>query len=103
MAEILKPVELIAYQEGTIVSRIIAKDQGGTVTLFAFADGQEVSTHTAPFQALVFLLEGRAEVSLGQEKLQLAAGDSLLMPPGLPHALRALGPFKMMLTMLKSS
>jgi len=102
MAEVYKMAEQIDYQDGTIVSKVVAKDQGGTVTLFAFAPGQEVSTHTAPFQALVYLIEGEAEITLAERKLKISAGETLLMPAGLAHALRALTPFKMLLIMLKS-
>lgn len=92
---------LITPSEGAIVSRTLVKGRGGTITLFAFDEGQEVSEHTAPFDALVQVLEGRAEVTISGEPREVAAGQVLLMPANAPHALKALAPYKMLLTMLK--
>ena len=93
---------LIEYQEGAIVSREILKQKTGGVTLFAFDKGQGLSEHTAPFDALVFVLEGEAEVSVAGKRHRVQAGELILMPAGQPHALKANQRFKMMLTMLRA-
>lgn len=91
-----------AYQAGSVVSREIMKRPTGSVTLFAFDTGQGLSEHTAPFDALVYVLEGRVEILLSGKPIELGAGEMLLMPAGEPHALKALTPFKMILTMIRS-
>jgi quercetin dioxygenase-like cupin family protein len=93
---------LVAYQEGAVVSKEIIKKPTGTVTLFAFDKGQGLSEHTAPFDALVHILDGEAEIILGGEPHRLKAGDMIVMPGGKPHALKALERFKMMLVMVRS-
>ena len=90
------------YQEGAIVSRAILKKATGSVTLFAFDGGQGLSEHTAPFDALVHVLEGRAEVRIGGEATVLGAGEAILMPAGVPHAVSAPERFKMLLTMIRA-
>lgn len=92
---------LVKYQAGTIVSRTLIQKRTGTVTLFAFAAGQELSEHTAPFDALVHILDGRAEVSIEGKPLRLEAGQMTLLPAGKPHAVRAVERFKMMLVMVR--
>lgn len=92
--------EMISYQEGSVVSRQITKTEAGNVTLFAFDDGQELSEHTAPFDALVHVLEGAAEVRIGGQPHVLGAGEVIIMPAGEPHAVKALRRFKMLLTMI---
>ena len=92
---------LLAYQEGAIVSRILSKTPSGSVTLFAFDAEQVLSEHTTPFDALVHVLDGKAEITIGGTPHRLAAGELILMPAGIPHALRAPTPFKMVLTMLR--
>jgi quercetin dioxygenase-like cupin family protein len=94
--------ELVNYQEGAVVSREILKKPTGNVTLFAFDDGQGLSEHTAPFDALVQVLEGEAEITIAGQPRRLGGGEMILMPAGQPHALRALKPFKMILTMIRS-
>ncbi len=101
-AEVVHLLELAAYQEGAVVSRQITKADAGNVTLFAFDAGQELSEHTAPFDALVHVLEGQAEVRIGGHPSTLQAGDAIVMPAGIPHALRALQRFKMLLTMIRA-
>ncbi len=99
-----KPTRLereLAYQPGAIVSRTIAKAKGGSVTLFAFDAGQELSEHTAPFDAFVQVLDGSVELTIGGEKVVARAGETTRMPAGVPHAVRALAPFKMILTMVR--
>jgi quercetin dioxygenase-like cupin family protein len=91
----------LAYQSGAIVSRTIAKTKGGTVTLFAFDAGQDLSEHTAPFDALVQVLDGSVELTIGGEKVVASAGEAVVMPARVPHALRALSPFKMILTLVR--
>jgi quercetin dioxygenase-like cupin family protein len=94
--------EVIAYQEGAVVSRTLLDKATGTVTLFAFAAGQGLSEHTAPFDALVQVLDGAAEVTISGRANQLQAGDFIIMPAHEPHALRAVTPFKMLLIMIRS-
>ncbi len=101
-ASVLKLGALIAYSDGGIVSRQVIKGDGGNITLFSFAKGQELSEHTAPFDALVQILEGRAEITIAGNPLALGPGDSVIMPAGVPHALKARENFKMLLTMLRA-
>ncbi len=93
---------LVNYQEGSVVSREIIKRETGTVTLFAFAAGQGLSEHTAPFDALVCILEGEAEIRISGQPHRLKGGDAIVMPGGKPHALKALENFKMLLVMVRS-
>ena len=96
-----EPAALAAYQDGAIVSRSLLKRGGGTVTVFAFDRGQELSEHTAPFDALVHVLEGTLELTVYGEPHTLIAGQALLMPAGAPHALRAIERFKMVLILIR--
>lgn len=98
---ILKFLDAIEYQQGTIVSKVLMKASGGTVTLFAFAADQALSEHTAPFDALVQCLEGEAVVTLAGVTHPLTAGEFIIMPANIPHAVTAGSEFKMLLTMLK--
>ncbi len=100
-AQVIKPAELAEYQEGSIVSRIVLKQEKGNVTFFAFDKGQELSEHTAPFDALVQVLEGRAEIVIAGQSHQLVAGKMIVMPANRPHALKAPERFKMLLTMIR--
>jgi quercetin dioxygenase-like cupin family protein len=100
-SEILKMAELIAYQTGAVVSRQITKTEAGNVTLFAFDKEQGLSEHTAPYDALVHILEGEAEVTLSGQPFQLKGGDAIIMPADEPHALKATQKFKMLLTMIR--
>lgn len=93
---------MVGYQEGAVVSRTLVDKKSGTVTLFAFAQGQGLSEHTAPFDALVQLLEGEAEITVSGTPFRLGPGEVIVMPANEPHALRAIRPFKMMLTMIRS-
>lgn len=92
----------IKYQTGTVVSRTIVNKLTGTVTLFAFDKGQGLSEHTAPFDAMVYLLDGLAEIKIAGKKHKLAKGEMVIMPAGKPHALKAVEKFKMLLIMIKS-
>jgi quercetin dioxygenase-like cupin family protein len=102
MARVLRTAELVGYQDGAVVSRTLINQKTGTVTLFAFAAGQELSEHTAPYDALVQVLDGETEISIGGQPFHLTAGDAIIMPANDPHAVKALTPFKMMLTMIRS-
>src|SRR4030043_1420775 len=98
----IKLIDLADYQEGSIVSRTIVDKKTGTVTFFAFDEGQGLSEHTAPFDALVYLLDGEAEVIISGKPLHLKGGEMVIMPANDPHALRAITRFKMILTMVRS-
>ena len=93
--------KLVEYQSGSIVSRILLKNSGGSVTVFAFDDGQELSEHTAPFDALVSVIEGEVEIRISGILHVLGAGQMIRLPANDPHAVRARTQFKMVLTMLK--
>ncbi len=101
-SQVLNPIEMINYQPGSVVSRQIIKTQAGNVTLFAFDKGEGLSEHTAPFDALAYLLDGKAEIMISGQPFNLKAGEMILMPAKKPHALKALEAFKMMLVMIKS-
>jgi quercetin dioxygenase-like cupin family protein len=92
----------VAYAAGSIVSRTLAKAPGGSLTLFAFDAGQELSEHTAPFDAFVQVLDGGVELTIGGEKVAARAGETVLMPAGVPHAVRATERFKMLLSMVRA-
>src|SRR4026209_1229722 len=98
---VLRLTTLAQYQTGAVVSRQIPKADAGNVTLFAFDAGQELSEHTAPFDALVHVLEGEAEVRIGGNPSRLQPGDAIVIPAGVPHAVRAVQQFKMLLTMIR--
>jgi quercetin dioxygenase-like cupin family protein len=93
--------DLVAYNEGSVVSRQITKAEAGNVTLFAFDKDQELSEHTAPFDALVHVLDGEAEIKISGVPFHLKSGDAIIMPADEPHAVRALTQFKMLLTMIR--
>lgn len=92
---------IAAYQPGSIVSREIIKKTTGTVTVFAFDAGQGLSEHTAPFDALVYIMDGEAEIKISGKVYRLKAGEFIIMPAQEPHALHAVKAFKMMLVMIK--
>lgn len=94
--------ELVTYQDGSVVSKTLIDKKTGTVTLFAFAQGQGLSEHTAPFDAMVCVLDGTADVTIAGEDLRVGSGEMIIMPANVPHALHARVPFKMMLTMIRS-
>jgi quercetin dioxygenase-like cupin family protein len=99
--EIFNLKGLVEYGEGAVVSRTIQDKGIGTVTVFAFDEGQGLSEHSAPFDALVQVLDGKVEITLGGEPHELKAGEAIIMPANIPHALRAITKFKMLLTMIK--
>lgn len=94
--------DLVPYQEGAVVSRTVIKRPTGTVTLFAFDQGEGLSEHTAPYDALVQVFDGEAEVRIDGVPWRVAAGEMIVMPAGHPHALKAVTHFKMMLVMVRS-
>lgn len=101
-SQILHLAEMVNYQEGSVVSRQITKAEAGNVTLFAFDKDQGLSEHTAPFDALVHVIEGEAEVTISGTPYQLKTGDAIIMPASEPHALKAVQKFKMLLTMIRA-
>jgi quercetin dioxygenase-like cupin family protein len=101
-AKVLKLIDLIGYQEGAVVSRTIIDKKTGTLTLFAFDAGQGLSEHTAPFDALVYVLDGEVEVTISGKAFHLKEGEMIIMPASEPHALKAVKRFKMLLAMIRS-
>jgi quercetin dioxygenase-like cupin family protein len=95
-------VEMVAYQDMSVVSKALIQKKTGTVTLFAFDQGQGLSEHTAPFDAMVLVLDGEAEIIISGRPHRLSQGEMIVMPAHEPRALRAVKRFKMMLTMIKS-
>ena len=102
-AKVLKLVDLVSYQEGAVVSRTIVDEKAGTVTLFAFAEGEGLSEHTAPYDALVHIVDGEVEITITGRAFRLKEGEIIIMPANSPHALKAIREFKMILTMIKAS
>jgi quercetin dioxygenase-like cupin family protein len=101
-AKALKLTSLINYQPGAVVSRTIIDKKVGTVTLFSFDKGQGLSEHTAPYDALVYLLDGEAEIVLSGNSNQVKSGDMIIMPANQPHALKAIKKFMMLLIMIRA-
>jgi quercetin dioxygenase-like cupin family protein len=100
--QVIRLADLADYREGAVVSQTIVDKKAGTVTFFAFAEGRGLSEHTVAFDALVYLVEGEAEVIISGESIQLKGGEMVIMPADHPHALRAITDFKMILTMIRS-
>jgi quercetin dioxygenase-like cupin family protein len=100
-AQPVRLAELLDYTPGAVVSRVLAKASGGSVTLFAFDAGQELSEHAAPFDALVEVLAGEVQLVIGGEPVMARAGETVLMPANVPHAVQARQRFKMLLTMVR--
>lgn len=99
--QVARMADLADYREGSVVSRTLVKKEAGNVTLFAFDRGQELSEHAAPFDALVHLLDGEAEITVSGKAHPMKAGDLIVMPAHAPHALKATSRFKMILTMIR--
>ncbi|OGD31761.1 MAG: cupin [Candidatus Aminicenantes bacterium RBG_19FT_COMBO_58_17] len=95
-------ITLVDYQAGSIVSREIVSQKTGNVTIFAFDEGQGLSEHTAPFDALVYVIDGETEITISGRSHRLKGGQMIIMPANEPHALRAVNRFKMMLVMIRS-
>ncbi|HEY6119163.1 MAG TPA: cupin domain-containing protein [Pyrinomonadaceae bacterium] len=101
-AEVQQLIDLLHYQDGSIVSRVLLKNQGGTVTLFAFDEGEGLSEHTAPFDALVVVLDGESNIQIGSEPFTVRKGQTITLPANRPHAVKAVTKFKMLLIMIRS-
>ena len=99
-AMILTPKDLINYQQGSVVSRMIVYKKSGTITLFAFDTGEGLSEHTAPYDAIAHIIDGEVEISIEKTSFLLKEGQMIIMPANKPHALYAQQQFKMMLTMI---
>ena len=101
-AEVKQLVDLLQYQDGSIVSRVLLKNKGGTVTLFAFDKGEGLSEHTAPFDALVVVTDGEAEVEIAGQGFKVRQGETIILPANRPHAVKATSKFKMILIMIRA-
>jgi quercetin dioxygenase-like cupin family protein len=101
-AEVVRLADLINYQDGSVVSRTVLKRATGTVTVFAFDEGQGLSEHTAAFDAIAYVLDGEAEITVAGKVLVAKSGDAVLLPANQPHAVKAISSFKMLLTMIRS-
>jgi quercetin dioxygenase-like cupin family protein len=95
--------ESIEYSDGGIVSKTVLKKQTGNISLFSFAKGEALSEHTAPFDAMITVVDGKGEVIIGGKSFILESGQNIIMPANITHAVNAVGKFKMVLTMIKSS
>ncbi len=91
---------LVTYQTGQIVSRTLAQNRAVSMTLFAFDQGEEISSHESKGDAMVQVLDGKAKITIGEVEFLLTAGETIVMPAGVPHALEAVEPFKMFLTVV---
>ncbi len=100
--EVKQLVDLLQYQDGSVVSRVLLKNKGGTVTLFAFDVGEGLSEHTAPFEALVMVTDGEAAIEIAGKSFKVRQGETIILPANRPHALRAVTRFKMLLTMIRA-
>jgi quercetin dioxygenase-like cupin family protein len=96
----LKPGDLIQYQEGSVVSRMLIYEKAGTLSIFAFAAGQGLSEHTAPYDAIIQVLEGNANITIGEAEFLVNQGEMIILPAKIPHSIHAVSDFKMMLTMI---
>ena len=102
MPEVQTLADLLQYQDGSIVSRVLLKNNGGTVTLFAFDEEEGLSEHTAPFDALVVVLDGKAHVEISGKAYEVSKGETVTLPANQPHAVKATTRFKMLLTMIRA-
>ena len=100
-AEPVKLADLVDYAAGSVVSRTLEKGKGGTLTVFAFDAGEELSEHTAPFNAYVQALDGSVELTIGGERVVANTGETVLMPADVPHTVQAVERFKMLLMMIR--
>ena len=102
VSQVTRLVDLVDYQDGSVVSRVLIDKSTGSITLFAFAEGQNLSEHTAPFDAMVYVLDGQTDITISGKTIRLKAGEMTIMPAGEPHAVMAVSRFKMALTMIKA-
>ena len=100
-SKVFSAKDAVDYAGNSVVSKTIIKKSTGTVTLFAFDKGEALSEHTAPFEALVLVIDGQAEITVGGKINSVAAGQAIILPANIPHAVKANERFKMMLTMIK--
>ncbi len=98
LAEALELKDLVSYQDGQIVSRTLVQNGAVSITLFAFDTGEEISAHESKGDALVTILDGNGVITIDQKEYELSTGKSIVMPAGIPHAVKAASPFKMLLT-----
>jgi len=103
LAKVIGLAEFVEYQKGSVVSKELIGKKAGTVTLFAFDEGQGLSEHTSPYDAMVYILDGSAEIFIAGAKHNVATGETIIMPAGKPHSLKAAKRFKMMLVLVRSS
>jgi quercetin dioxygenase-like cupin family protein len=101
-SKVFSLIDLVDYQKDSIVSKTFINKKEGSVTFFAFDAGQVLSEHTAPFDAMINIFDGEAEITINKEKYNLSNGDMIILPANIPHAVKALKKFKMLLTMIKS-
>lgn len=101
--EIHNLIDLLDYQEGSVVSRALLKKKVGTVTFFAFDEGEGLSEHTAPFDAMVYILDGEAEIFISGDPHRVRSGEFIIMPAGKPHSVKSVSRFKMLLIMIRSN
>ena len=102
-AEVVNLAEMVTYQPGQVVSRTLSQNKGGSLTLFAFPEGEGLSTHTTPADAMVYILDGEAYIEIGEDAFVVSAGESVVMPADVPHGLMAKRPFKMLLIIVKGN
>ena len=100
-SKVLRLKDLVSYQDGTVASRMIVNKKAGTITIFSFDETEGLSEHTAPYDAVVTILDGRCEVWIAGETFELGEGDAIIMPANKPHALSAITKFKMVLIMIR--
>ena len=101
-AEVKRLADMLQYQKGSIVSQVLLKNQGGTITMFAFGENEGLSEHTAPCDALVVVIEGEADIEIAGESVRLHEGETITLPANRPHAVRAVANFKMLLIMIRA-
>ncbi len=102
-SKIFSFMESVDYAEGAIVSKTVLKKESGNISLFAFAKGEALSEHTAPFDAMIQVVEGKGEITIGGSPFILESGQTIIMPADIPHSVKAVEKFKMVLTMIKSN
>lgn len=99
-SKVLNMESLVEYGEGQVVSRTLSQGKTISITLFAFDEGEEISSHSSSGDAMVYLLDGQAEITIGEEKFNIEKGETIVMPAGIPHALQAVKRFKMLLVVI---
>lgn len=100
LSKVLEMEHLVEYQEGQVVSRTLAQNKAISLTLFAFDQDEEISSHSSGGDAMVYILDGQAEITIGEEKFEVKKGETIVMPAGIPHALMAVAQFKMLLVVV---